>query len=363
MDLSRYNTKGYTGLANLGNTCFLNASLQVLNHTYELNDFLFSKKYLKNLKPDMPDSIILNEWTDLQRVMWDNNGTISPNKFVYNVHKLAKEKGKELFTGWAQNDMPEFLLFMIECMHNSISRSMNMRILGNIENDIDIMATECYEMLKRTYANEYSEIMELFYGIYVSEISSIDGKTIHSIKSENFFMLDLPIPTEQGMKQNLSKSVTLIDCLDAFTQVEVLDKENAWYNEKTGRKEDIHKRITFWNLPKILVITLKRFSPCGTYKMDNNVQFPMTDFDLSKYVSGYNSGQYVYDLYGVCNHMGGVQGGHYTSYVKNSQDEWIHYNDTNVDVIEMKTLIHPLHNPLISSNAYCLFYRKKNNLL
>jgi len=351
MDLSQYHKKGYTGLANLGNTCFLNSSMQVLNHTYELNEFLKSPKFAKILKSDLPDATILVEWAELQGIMWSNNGVVSPNKFVYHVHKLAQEKGKELFTGWAQNDMPEFLLFMIECMHNSISRNMDMRILGDIENDIDKMAKECYNMLKHVYSTEYSEIMEMFYGIYVSEIASLDGQTIHSIKPENFFMLDLPIPTINQQQQPVS---TLIDCLDAFCQSEVLEGGNAWLNEKTGQKENIRKRITFWNFPKILVITLKRFSPCGRYKIDHNIPFPLQDLDLSKYISGYNPSQYIYDLYGVCNHFGGVQGGHYTSYVLNSTSEWIHFNDTRVEIIADASSI-------VSPNAYCLFYRKKNN--
>jgi ubiquitin C-terminal hydrolase len=49
-------------------------------------------------------------------------------------------------------------------------------------------------------------------------------------------------------------------------------------------------------------------------------------------------------------------GGHYTSFVKNAKEEWIHFNDTNISNIPDKEM-------LITPMAYCLFYRKKNNLV
>jgi ubiquitin carboxyl-terminal hydrolase 8 len=350
MDLSKYKDKGRIGLENLGNTCFLNACMQVLNHTYELNAFLDSDKHTQNFKKDLPDSNILIEWDDLRNVMWSGNGVVSPNRFVHNVHKIATMKGRDIFTGWAQNDMPEFLLFFMDCLHNSMSRSRNVKISGNPENNIDSMAIKCYDMLKSIYAKEYSEIMELFYGIYVSEIISKNGDINHVMKPESYFILDLPILEPNRLAKNLQ------ECFSIYVKPEVLEGDNAWFNEKTGQKEDIKKQISFWNFPKILVITLKRFSPDGQQKLNSFIDFPLDNLDLSKYVRGYNKESYVYDLYGICNHMGGVMGGHYTAFIRNSENQWYHCNDRIVELVEKPESV-------ITPMAYCLFYRKKNNLV
>lgn len=353
-DLSKYAGKGMTGLDNLGNTCFLNSCMQVLNHTYELNAFLDAKKYERVLKKGGHDAAILVEWNDLRNVMWSGNGVVTPSKFVHHIQHIARIKNRDIFTGYAQNDMPEFLLFFMDCMHMSICRGVNVRINGQATNDVDTMAVACYEMLRATYAREYSEIMELFYGIYVSEILSVETGEQRTMKPEFYFMLDLPVfemaADDQG-RSGYHLAGTLDECFQFYCKPEVLDGSNAWFNEKTGQKENVQKRISFWNFPEVLVIALKRFTPDGQQKINSRVVFPLTGLDLSGYVRGYNAASYQYDLFGVCNHMGGVMGGHYTAFVKNSEEKWIHFNDRNVDVIEnLDTLVSPM--------AYCLFYRK-----
>ena len=350
MDLSKYHNKGLVGLENLGNTCFLNSCLQVLNNTYELNYLLESESCKKYIKKDLPESNFIDEWEDLRNVMWSDNGIVAPRKFVNSLQKMASLKNRDLFTGWSQNDMPEFLQFFIECIHNNISRSENVIINGVAKNSTDSVAIKCYQMIKQIYKKEYSEIYELFYGINYSQLISLETDKSLSIVPESFFTIDLPIKNQDKIAENL------YDCFDLFTDPEYLEGDNAWFNENTNKKENVKKQYSFWNFPKIIVIILKRFSMDGSDKITDLINFPLEDLDLSKYVKGYHPDSYKYDLYGVCNHVGNVSGGHYTAFVKNSQNNWNHFNDNQVEKLENPDLI-------ISPLAYCLFYRKKNNLL
>jgi ubiquitin carboxyl-terminal hydrolase 8 len=344
MNIEKYKGKGLSGLANLGNTCFINSSMQIISHTYELNNFLDEETYKKKLK-NKTDSALLFEWDNLRKLMWDNNCVISPAKFIKTIQKVAQIKNMDLFTGYSQNDLPEFLLFLVDCFHNSISREIKMTISGNPENETDIIAIKCFEMIKNMYSKEYSEIWNLFYGVHVSEITCLETGKQLKITPEPYFMIDLPIP------QN-NKSPTLIDCLNHYVEGEVLEGENAWFNEETGKKENIRKKILFWSFPNILVIDLKRFNH-SFQKNQILVSFPLDNLNLSDYVIGYKKNSYLYELYGVCNHSGSVSGGHYTAYVKNANGKWYHFNDTSVSEIG-------INESIISPKAYCLFYRKKS---
>jgi ubiquitin C-terminal hydrolase len=336
-------TKGLNGLANLGNTCFLNSCLQILSHTYELNRFLNLKTY-KNRLNKKPDSALLLEWDNLRQILWTENNVVNPIRFVKILHKVAEIKGYDDFTGWNQNDVSELLIFLIDCFHNALSREVDMVITGKPQNEKDIMALKCYETTKQMYSKDYSEIWNLFYGFQISHIISVNSGQTLSSKPEPYFILNLPIPDN-------NKSPTLLDCFDLYVCGEILEGDNAYLNEKTGNKEAVRKYISFWSLPNILVIDIKRFAT-NNRKLQQLVTFPLENLDLSAYVTGYNNNSYTYDLYGVCNHSGGLMGGHYTSFVKNANGKWYHFNDTSVSEVG-------INEQIITPKAYCFFYRKK----
>jgi ubiquitin C-terminal hydrolase len=345
MDLALYKDKGLTGLTNLGNTCFVNSCIQILSHTYELNDFLNKQTYKKRLQKKYESTLLL-EWDSLRQLMWSENCVVSPGRFINTIHKLAQIKGVDIFAGYSQNDLPEFLLFVIDCFHTSLSREVNMSISGTVSNGTDKIAVDCFEMIKRMYAKEYSEIWNMFYGIHVSQITTMDTGEVLSSSPEPYFMINLSIPSN-------NKSPTLIDCFDLYVEGETLDGENAWFNESTGSKQDVKKKISYWSMPNILVLDLKRINAVNhNNKNQILVDFPLSDLDLSKYVLGYKKDSYVYDLYGICNHNGGTFGGHYTAFVKNANGKWYHFNDTNVTEVRNNA-------DLITPRAYCFFYRKK----
>lgn len=336
-----YKDKGLTGLANLGNTCFLNSTLQCISHTYELNEIFNNQKLLEKINKK-PESLILMEWNNLRNLMWSENCVISPGGFIGAVQKIAKIKNKDIFTGYAQNDLPEFLLFLIDCFHESLNRKVTMSINGKPQNDKDNLAIKCYEMISNMYKNDYSEIIKLFYGTFVTQITK--DTNILTQNPEPFFMLNLPLPQNK-------KECSIYDCLDLFTSNEILEGDNKWYNDNKKEYEDsVNKNITFFSLPDILVIDLKRFN---NFNRKNNmlVDFPLENLDLSKYVIGYDKYNYQYDLYGICNHSGNVMGGHYTSYIKNANGKWYLINDTSLTEISDNKKI-------ITTQAYCLFYRK-----
>lgn len=338
---SIYANRGLTGLKNLGNTCYLNSCMQIISNCYPLNDYINNLDFNKNIN-NCIDSVLLIEWNGLRELMWSCNCIISPNRYINSVQKISKIKNRELFSGFIQNDFPEFLVFLLECFHNALKKPVTMEVGGKIITETDTIAKKCFDVIKNTFSKEYSEIIRLFYAIQVTQITSNEN-TLLSIVPEPYCFISLPLANE---------CKDIYDCFNIYCDYEFLKDDNAWYNDKTKMYQNVNKNIKFWSLPEILIIDLKRFNN-NLEKIDNLINVPLINLDLEKYVIGYNSNSYKYDLFGVCNHIGSIFGGHYTAHVMNANNNWYKYDDTNVTLINK--------DKVVTNNAYCFFYKKRNN--
>lgn len=340
MDFINYKNKGLTGLANLGNTCYLNSCIQILSHTYELNEIFKKISKERNLN-DIVDSLLLIEWNKLYTLMWKENCTIAPYGFLKGIQTVSNNKGNSLFSGFDQNDMPEFLFFIIDCFHNGLEREVDIKISGVPQNNSDKLAKVCYKMIQNIYSKSYSEILDLFYGIQVSQIKCVANK-VKSLTPEPFSVISLSIPRD-------IQNPTLFDCFDLYCKGELLEGDNAWYNEETKQKQNVIKNLCFWSLPEILIVDLKRFTH-DNRKIHTIVNVPLTNINLNKYIIGYNKNNCLYDLYAICNHSGSTWGGHYFAYIKTANNKWMMFNDTVVKEVP--------ENKLITEKSYCFFFRK-----
>jgi ubiquitin C-terminal hydrolase len=336
------NKNGLTGLTNFGNTCYMNSAIQCLSNIPVLRKYFLSKKFTEDLNRDKIEFRLVVHWYKLLDSIWNSSSVISPNQFRDEVRMLALRQGISLnFVGNGQNDVQEFIVFLLNGMHNCLSKKVNMNITGKVVNDLDKMALEAMKSWKLFFKNDYSFFVDNFYSQNYSCIYDLNKKLLSATYQPTCYFT-LPVIEQE-------ESMTLNECFDLYTDFERLEGENKWYNDKTKEYMVCYKQIKFWSLPKVLIIVLKRFLNNGR-KISTTVDFPINDLCLNKYAVGYAKKKNYYELAGIANHTGSLNSGHYFAYCKN-KSKWYNYNDRIVEEIKI--------NNLVTDNAYCLFYIKK----
>ena len=215
--------------------------------------------------------------------------------------------------------------------------------LDNKENNLENIEILFKIIWKPNFASDYKEGIE---PIIIEKSDKLEKIMTGKIEEEYFKKNNLD---KNDKEKNEKKNMNLYELLNNFNQIEKLSKNNEWLCPKCKMNQLANKKIELYSISEIIIIHLKRFR--NNKKIETYIDFPIENLDLTPYLPNKNE-KYIYDLFAVANHVGGLHGGHYFAYCKNYiENEWYEFNDSNVDKIDK--------NKIVTENAYVLFYSRK----
>ena len=378
------------GIYNTGNDCFINATLQCLAvspfiinfidyysnddaklisiiNKYELGKFKsdkiniecdkillnnndISKEDIDVLKYISKNSNLLYIYISFKEIIKKiNNGEEKPidNSIFLSMNKEMSEYfGFDYLFNGEQNDPHELMAYLLDKLHEAKKTKIQICEPKNI-GEMDLYTKLYYENYKKRYENDYSLFVKNFYYYILSCVKCNKCENItYDVSPSDILCISIP-----DTHISIEIETNIYDCLNDMFKLEKIE----YKCEKCNNIENniIEKKIM--NIPKTLIVKIKRYYSNGKRLVKNNklVKYPLI-LDMEPYIISGNSQKY--ELYGIINHSGILDSGHYYSFIKKYNkktnkflNQWYCCNDSNVKEISIEEA-------LTSQNAYILYY-------
>mmetsp|Transcript_44398 Transcript_44398/g.172551 ORF Transcript_44398/g.172551 Transcript_44398/m.172551 type:complete len:729 (-) Transcript_44398:654-2840(-) len=314
------------GFRNMGNTCFMNASLQCLLHTPPLARVLAQKMHSRHLSKHhkgVGGFCSFCAFEDLYPQVHNSSRdkrVVTPTSFVQNQRVICRT-----FKPGRQEDAHEFVRHVLDGMVKSSLRSSGRKGMDRKHNHMDEMRSIVHNM---------------FGGCLQNSVTCMKCKAV-SVVSEPFLDLSLDI----------YNSNTVASALEKFTAVERLDGSNKYRCDKCKSYVSALKRMTIRRAPNVLTLHLKRFDHLR--KNSKHVAYGER-LNLEDYMIGCPAKTSArYRLIGVLIHEGSsMHVGHYYSYVRNANGTWSLKDDESSSHVGASSVL--------KQNAYLLFYVRES---
>ena len=336
-------------LFNLGNSCYMNTALQAIRSIKPLLYHLISEQSNKGRLEQSDRELVFTSLRELLVQMEITDASsIAPRDFHKNV--LRASEGR--FKRGRQEDIQAIFSFLIDLLHEVTNKPKNTHPEEE-EQLTDAQAAnlsdeQAAKLSRDKYRlSENSVIDEMLTGQIKSVRKCLKcDKETRSFDESRILFVQFPDDDDDG------KPVSLERCFEvSYSSPEALTGGNKIDCTICKKKTDHQRKFTPFNIPKIVVISLKRIhwdinGVC--HKIDTHV-----DFNLERVkIPGSNK---VYKAIAICDHQG-VTGevGHYVTKVKDqATNKWKLFNDSVCKSIE--------EHEVLSSNNYLIILKEKSD--
>uniref|UniRef100_A0A8C6NTW8 ubiquitinyl hydrolase 1 n=1 Tax=Nothobranchius furzeri TaxID=105023 RepID=A0A8C6NTW8_NOTFU len=186
---------GFTGLVNLGNTCFMNSVIQSLSNTRELRDYFHDRAFEAEINCSNPlgtGGRLAIGFAVLLRALWKGtHHAFQPSKLKAIVASKASQ-----FTGYAQHDAQEFMAFLLDGLHEDLNRIQTKPYTETVDSDGRLDEVVAEEAWQRHKMRNDSFIVDLFQGQFKSKLVCPMCSKV-SITFDPFLYLPVPLPQKQ----------------------------------------------------------------------------------------------------------------------------------------------------------------------
>ena len=319
------------GLANIGATCYMNATLQCLAHIQRLTHYLLNSETKKKISSDKIKYKLTSAYLTVLENLWQNKNIkyYSPNQFKDVISEM-----NSLFAGIQANDSKDLILFLLETMHNELNlENKNINNINNQNNYLDdIQAQYNYEMALKNFSNYFKEkynsiISSLFYGMFNS-ITCCQNCNVVLNNVQCYNILIFPLQKVKEYKMKMDNIVDLYECFDYNQRPDLISGKSFYCNNCRTMVDNVNTTKILY-CPKILVINFNRGKGL---EFDVKINFPEY-IDIINYVYYKDNSPTFYELVGIVTHFGpSSMGGHFIAFCKSfGNQQWYKYNDAMVD--------------------------------
>ena len=323
------------GLLNVGQSCYMNATIEALSNIKEFSSRLLQKYGSFDLETQ---PLCLSFSSLLYNLFHTKENYIAPKLFKEIIGKL-----NPLFEGNHAADAKDLIFFIIETLHKEILGPNK----NNSNNEVDFLQQEMNSQDEQKMLNDFlieyksnrTFVSNIFYGINRS-IMKCFGCGICKYSFQTFNLLIFPLKKVKNYKIKRNGSVKNLDLnlYDAFNceqEEEKLEGENMIYCNRCRKLSPGSHKQDIYGTPQVLIIILNR----GRNNQDFNEEFRFDEFlDFNNNNIVVNQGSYKkYFLCGIITHLGeSGSGGHFIAYCRNDCNSGFYcYNDHAVSQVSV----------------------------